>query len=282
MDSNRGKSVFARFSSMVMVLLVLLFLGACGDGEQSADGQPDTQADGLKSITLAGKLVVGTSADYPPYEFYLDGDEEGRIVGLDMDIAQDIADALDVSLEIKDLHFSELFSHLEAGDVDLVIAGLTPTEPRRRLADFSEIYYQAFQTVLIRKGDQDKIPTASDLRGKRVGVQVDSIQQDLAPTLIVGAEFVPVKKIHQMIEMLENGEVDALVLEKPVAEAFQARRPTLANIAAGIDANRLGSAIAVRKGNRALLERVNAVIRRLKEQNRIINYVEDAKILANK
>jgi len=282
MGKNRGKSRFVRLcSTIIAVGLVTLFV-ACGNGDRTAGEDAGKVAEGVDAITQAGRLVVGTSADYPPYEFRLAGDEEGRIVGLDMDIAQDIADALDVRLEIRDLQFSELFNHLEAGDVDMLIAGLTPTEARRKLADFSEIYYQAFQTVLIREDDQEKIPTVSDLRGKRVGVQANSIQQDLAPTLIVGAEFVPANSIHKMLEMLQNGDVDALVLEKPVAEAFQARRPGLASIREGIDANRLGSAIAVRKGNAALLERINAIISRLKRQNRIINYVEDAKVLANR
>lgn len=282
MGNNRGKSRFVRMGSTFIALGMIMLFVACGGGDPTAGENAGPERDGLDAIIQAGKLVVGTSADYPPYEFRLAGDEEGRIVGLDMDIAQDIADALDVRLEIKDLQFSELFNHLEAKDVDMIIAGLTPTETRRKLADFSEIYYQAFQTVLIREGDLEKIPTVSDLRGKRVGVQANSIQQDLAPTLIVGAEFVPANTIHKMLEMLQNGDVDALVLEKPVAEAFQARRPGLASIKAGIDANRLGSAIAVRKGNAALLERVNAIISRLKQQNRIINYVEDAKVLANK
>lgn len=282
MGNNRGKSRFVRLCSTFIALGMIMLFIACGGGDPAAGEDADPARDGLDAIIQAGKLVVGTSSDYPPYEFRLAGDEEGRIVGLDMDIAQDIADALDVRLEIKDLQFSELFNHLEAKDVDMIIAGLTPTEARRKLADFSEIYYQAFQTVLIREGDLEKIPTVSDLRGKRVGVQANSIQQDLAPTLIVGAEFVPADTIHKMLEMLQNGDVDALVLEKPVAEAFQARRPGLASIKAGIDANRLGSAIAVRKGNAALLERINAIISRLKRQNRIINYVEDAKVLANK
>jgi len=281
MGKNRGKSRFVRLCSTIIAMGMVWLLVACGGGERTAAPDADKAAGGMDTIMQAGKLVVGTSADYPPYEFRLAGDEDGRIVGLDMDIAQDIADALDVHLEIRDLKFSELFNHLEAGDVDMIIAGLTPTEPRRKLADFSEIYYQAFQTVLIREEDQEEIPTVTDLRGKRVGVQANSIQQDLAPTLIVGAAFVPVESIHKMLEMLNNGEVDALVLEKPVAEAFQARRPGLASINEGIDANLLGSAIAVRKGNAALLERVNAIINRLKKQNRIINYVEDAKVLSN-
>jgi len=279
--NNRGSSFVRVFSAIILICFVVVF-AACGGANKPAEEKDAKTAGGLDAIVQAGKLVVGTSADYPPYEFRMAGDEDGRIVGLDMDIAQDIADALEVNLEIRDLQFSELFKHLEAGDVDMLIAGLTPTEARRKLADFSEIYYQAFQTILIREPDQEIIHAIGDLRGKRVGVQANSIQQDMAPTLIVGAEFMPGTTIHEMVEMLEKGEVDALVLEKPVAEAFQARRTGLTSIAAGIDANRLGSAIAVRKGNADLLEKVNAIIRRLKQQNRIINYVEDAKVLANK
>jgi len=279
MEKKRGSAFIFRVFTATIAVGLMVVMAACGGGEA---GKAVSPADGLESIVKAGKLVVGTSADYPPYEFRMAGDEDGRIVGLDMDIAQDIADALDVPLEIRDLRFSELFNHLEAGDVDMIIAGLTPTEARRKLVDFSEIYYQAFQTVLIRAADGETISTIGDLRGKRVGVQANSIQQDMAPTMIVGAEFVPADTILEMLKMLEAGDVDGLVLEKPVAEAFQARRPGLESIEAGIDANRLGSAIAVRKGNTHLLDKVNSIILRLKRQNRIINYVEDAKVLANK
>ncbi len=281
MGRNRWNTPLLRRLGVFLLIAFLGFLTGCGVGENPAESSKEVASDPVVLVE-SGKLIVGTSADYPPYEFRLPNDDEGRIVGLDMDIAQDIADALNVRLEVRDILFSQLFTHLESGDVDMIIAGLTPTEARRKVADFSEIYYQAFQAVLIRRADGEKIKSIGDLRGKKVGVQQNSIQQDMARTLIVGAEFVPGETIHGMVETLEKGEVDALVLEKPVAEAFQARSDKFMSIEEGVDANMIGSAIAVHKGNGPLLEEINRIIRRLKQQNRIIGYVEDAKVLSNK
>ena len=111
-------------------------------------------------------------------------------VGIDIDIAEAIAADLNVKLEIKNIVFNNLFSELTAGNIDLILAGLAPTENRQKIVDFSIPYYQAIQNMLIRAKDKEKIKLLEDLRGKIVGTQTGSIQEDMARSMISGATFV--------------------------------------------------------------------------------------------
>lgn len=268
------------FSLFIGVLVLLLTLPVVGKSFSAADSPPSK----LDQIKSSGKLVVGTSPDYPPYEFYLLNDKEGEIVGLDIDIAKAIAKEMGVKLEIKNIVFHRLFDVLNSDEVDLVIAGLAPSERRKKLVDFSDIYYQAIQNMLIRAEDADKITYLRDLRGKKVGTQKGSIQQEMSQKQIIGAQFVTSDTIPELIEDLKKKEIDAAILEKPVAESYVMRNKELINIEchSGAYDALLGSAIAMKKGSKELLKEVNRILNELKEKNKIREFVEDAKILMNK
>ena len=237
----------------------------------------------IQKIKKSGKLVVGTSADYPPYEFHLLNDKEGELVGIDIDIAKAIAKKLGVELEVKDLIFSKIFKELEAGKIDLAIAGLHPTEERKKIAHFSDVYYQAIQTVVIRKNDLKTINAIEDLRGKKVGTQKDSIQESMARSQIDGAVFVAMDDIDALVNALKKSkELDAVILEKPVAQSYVHRYKDLATIKASAFESALGSAIAVKKGQKAFLAEINKILTELKKNNKINEFVENAKMLTNK
>ena len=237
--------------------------------------------DGLTDIQKAGKLIVGTSADYPPYEFHLLNDHQEEIVGMDIEIAREIAKDLKVELVTRNFVFSSLFPALEKGEVDLVIAGLSPTERRRKVADFSDTYYKALQNLLIRSEDRDAIHQAGDLRGKKVGVQRDSIQADLVRRMVAGAYFWEQDSISDLVRELKEGKVDAVVLERPVADSYAHSHPEFLSLECHGEAEELGSAIAIKKGNKALLTQVNKTLARLKATRRIEQFLEDAKVLMN-
>lgn len=237
----------------------------------------------LEKIKTSGKLVVGTSADYPPYEFHLLNDEEGELVGIDIDIAKVIAEELGVQLEFKDLIFSRIFKALESGQIDMAIAGLTPTEARKKVASFSDVYYQAIQCVIIRKENAERIKTIEDLRGKKVGVQKDSIQENMAKGQINGAEFDIRETIEELIIILDKGLVDGIILEKPVGESYVRRNKNFVSLCAEEKlSSLLGSAIAVKKGDDDLLKEINRILAKLKKEGKIDEFVETAKMLSNK
>ncbi|MCP4147111.1 MAG: transporter substrate-binding domain-containing protein [bacterium] len=236
----------------------------------------------IEQIKSAGKLVVGTSADYPPYEFHLLNDKDGDLVGIDIDIAKVIAAELGVKLEVKDIIFSKIFTALESGQIDLGIAGLSPTEERKKKANFSNIYYQAIQTVVTTTANADKIKAIEDLRGMKVGVQKDSIQADMAKTNIPGAEFTVRETIEELVIILKKGLVDACILEKPVADSYVSRNKEFVTINCKSLDNVLGSAIAVKKGDADLLKEINRILKKLKDEKKIAEFVENAKMLTNK
>ncbi len=185
---------------LVLGLLGILWQSGCKMQTQEIQKQTGK----LEKIKAAGKIVVGTSADYPPYEFHLLPELEDEMVGIDIDIAEAIAANLNVKLEIKDIVFSKLFDELAAERIDLALAGLSPTENRKLIADFSIPYYQAIQNMLIRAKDKDKIKLLEDLRGKVVGTQKGSIQEDMARNLIPGATFVIHENIADLIDALRQ------------------------------------------------------------------------------
>jgi polar amino acid transport system substrate-binding protein len=266
------------------VLLVLALLGAAWlSGCRMETKKIEKKEPGrIEEIKKAGKIIVGTSADYPPYEFRLLPDLEDEIVGIDIDIAEAIAADLNVKLEIKNVVFHSLFNELTAGNIDLILAGLAPTQDRQKIVDFSMPYYQAVQNMLIRSGDRDKIKLLEDLRGKTIGTQTGSIQEDMAKNSIIGATFVSMPTVQKLVAALTQGELDAVILEKPVADAYVCNNSGLLNLECNSDRTPLGSAAAVRKGDVELLERINRILDNLIKENRISQFVEDAKVFTEK
>jgi ABC-type amino acid transport substrate-binding protein len=273
---------------LFMVMVVFLMISVVPQAVFSNDSAagpgavPEKEMPKLEKIKETGKLVVGTSADYPPYEFHLLGDHEGELVGIDIEIARVIAEELGVKLEIKDLIFSRIFNALEAGQIDMAIAGLSPTEERKKIASFSDIYYQAIQSFVILKANAERIKTSEDLRGKKIGVQKDSLQESMTKSQIPGAEFEVRETIEELIIVLEKGLVDAVILEKPVADSYSRNNKKLLSIKCEKANQMLGSAIAVKKGAEDLLQEINRILAKLKKGNKIDEFMENAKMLSNK
>ena len=274
------------FLIVLLPILVIAFLVlSCGDGtDQNKDGEMGKKRlEKLKeTYQEKGEIVVGTSPDYPPFEFYLlDGDTTSDLVGLDIDIASEIAGRLDVKLSLQVYPFHQLFEILGEGEVDFVIAGINPSEKRKELVDFSDIYYQAVQNLLIRSEDSEVITGLVDLRGKTVGVQTGTIQENLAQKMVVGADFISHESIRELVRMLKEKEIDALVVEKPVADAYVARVRGILSLDCEVDAfdKQIGCAVAVRKGNDDLLAFINQVLDDLEEENKIAEFYENAALL---
>ncbi len=271
-------------------LLVLLMAGimifavvACSTPAEEAPvdetpvaEEPAAEMTKLDEIKESGKLVLGTSADYPPYEFHMLKDGEDTIVGFDIEIAKAIAKDLGVELEIKDMAFNGLLPALEAGGVDLVIAGLTPTEERALSIDFSMVYYTAIQGVMLNVENADLITTVEDLTGKIVGVQKGTTQEQIAMEQIVDAEVKGLGKMPDLVLQLKNGNIDAVVAEKPVATAYANNNDDIMVADMVLDSGDSGSAIGFKKGAPEFVEAVNATLAKLMDEDMISQYVFEA------
>lgn len=263
---------------IVTGLISIMTVGLAGCGN-SATKKEDTGV--LDSIKESGKLVVGLSADYAPYEFHIIENGQDKIVGFDVSLAKEIADELDVELEIKEMDFDALITALPAGKVDMVISGMNPTEKRKKAVDFSDIYYTANHGILVRAEDTDKYTNFSDLDGLKVGAQLGSTQAELASTLIKDANLQLLSNVNNLILELKSGKVDAVVMEVGVAQMAVKNNPELAVGKPVYEETDSGNAIAIAKGNEDLVKIVNGVISRITEDGTMNKYIEEATILSS-
>ena len=212
------------------------------------------------------------------------------MVGFDVAIAKEVAKDLGVSVEIKDMKFDGLLAALDSGNIDLVIAGMTPTDERKKSTDFSSIYYRAEQTVILRAADAKKYTTVESLKKAVIGAQKGAIQVGIAKKQIKGMtdanvdnpEVKELGKVADLVLELKNRKIDGLVVETEVAKAYVSANPDLAVAPFVFPDSEGGSAVAVKKGNQALLDAVNATIARLEKDGAIAGFVTEAKAQMDK
>lgn len=260
-------------------LLGIMTMGFVGCGA-SNKGEKESK-DLLATIQEKGKVVVGMSADYAPYEFhYINENGEDVIGGFDVDIANEIASALGVELVIQEMDFDALVAALPAGKIDLVISGMNPDEERAKVVDFSEIYYNSQHGILVRSEDVDKYKTFADLEGEKVGVQLGSTQAKIAETEIPNVDLQQLANVNNLILELKAGKVDAIVMEKPVAEMAVKSNTELAVGTPIYEDKTGGNAVGMAKNNPELLAKINEVIKELNETGKMDEYIVKANELA--
>ena len=263
------------------VMLGVMTMGFVGCGASSNKASDNNSTDLLETIQEKGKLVVGMSADYAPYEFhYIDENGKDVIGGFDVDIANEIADAIGVELVIQEMDFDALVSALPAGKVDVVISGMNPTEERAKVVDFSDVYYNSQHGILVRTEDADKYKTFADLEGAKVGAQLGSTQEQIAKAEIPNADLQLLANVNNLILELKSGKVDAIVMEKPVAEMAVKNNPDLAVGEPTYEEKTGGNAVGVAKNNPELLAKINEVINELNESGKMDDYILKANELA--
>ena len=272
------KGLMKKIIATAVLGIMRMGLAGCGS---SNDKNSASKTDLLEKIQKNGKLVVGMSADYAPYEFhYIDENGKDVIGGFDVDIANEIANKIGVNLVIQEMDFDALVSALPAGKVDLVISGMNPTEERAKVVDFSEVYYNSKHGILVRAEDADKYQTFADLEGAKVGVQLGSTQEKIAKTEIPNVNLQQLSNINNLILELKAGKVDAIVMEKPVAEMAVKSNPELAVGKPIYEEQTGGNAVGIAKNNPQLLAKVNEVITELNESGKMDEYIEKANELA--
>ena len=226
-------------------------------------------------------ITMGTSADYPPYEWPKQVEGKTTLVGIDVEIAKHIAKAAGKNLRIVNKGFDFLLSDLASGRVDFVLAGMTPTEERAKQVDFSAIYYEATQVVMIKSQKVETYTSISslDLKTVKIGAQLGSIQQDLLNEHFLSAQQHIIQNLQNLVMQLKDGQIDALIVEKPVADGYVKQHSDLAIANFLIGDPDGGSAIAVQKGNQALLSIINTVIDKLISSGEMDKIVSDAILL---
>lgn len=256
-----------------LIVSTTLIFGGCG---QSKEVSSKTN---LEKIKESGKIVLGTSADYPPYEFHKNIDGKDTIVGFDINIAEEIASDLGVELEIKDMKFDGLLAALQTGNIDFIIAGMTPDEQREKSVDFSNLYYEAEQKLLVKKGEAAKYQSIDDLKGLKIGAQKATVQEKIAMNKIENADVKSLSKITDLVLELKNNKIDGIVLVKPVAEAYANASDDLEVVDILLDKEE-GVAIAVKKNSIDLLNSINDSLDKLINEDKIDQFIEEATKIA--
>lgn len=274
--------------SAVMAGAVALSLTACGGNSASSASTASSAASAAASEPAAalqtvnpGKLTVATSPDFAPYEFYyIDENGDAQLSGFDVALAGVIADKLGLELEVIPMDFDGILMELQSGNVDIGMAGFSPDPERAETFDFSDIYYLGGQSFCVTKDNLDKYKDYSDFDGKSVGAQTGSIQMKLANENTPNANIVGLSKVTDVINELISGKLDGAFIETAVAECYAKNYPELA-LAWDVPYEAEGSAVALKKGNDALLAAVNSVIAEVKEDGTMDQLVADANELAS-
>ncbi len=217
------------------------------------------------SVEEKNEIVFGTNAEFPPFEFVTSNGVIGEFDGIDMAIAKKIGEDMGKEAKINNMEFDSLLLALDNGQVDAVIAGMTVTDERKESYDFSTPYYTATQ-VMIVKNDSD-IQKASDMADKKIvviqGYTGETCVQDL------GYSYEAFKKGTEAVMELVNGKCDVVVIDSATAEKFVGDNEGL-KIVEDTDAFAAEEyAIAVKKGNTELLNKINDSVNKLLEDGTI-------------
>ena len=256
---------------------------AAPEVDAEAEPQVEEPAASLPAFEL-DTLILGTSADYAPFEFmYADDNGDMQYGGIDVSVAQYIADNLGAELQIENMSFDYLLVSLAKGDYDFVIAAMEATEDRLQSADFSDPYYTDIPPmILVRAEDADSYTTLADFDGKSVGAQTATTKEAIVTDDMTGASLVSLSLVTDLVNELVYGKIDAIVLDGAVAQEYADANPDLA-IAAASD--ELGTAepycIAVEKGDpKGLLPYFNEIIAQMTVENAVEGFIADADALS--
>ena len=261
------KGLLKKVFAVAMVGVMSLSLMACGSKEEE---------DMLSKIKKDGKITVGMSIDYAPYEFYVMENGEKSMAGLDIEIIKEIAKDLGVDYEIEEMEFGAICESVKNGMINIGVSGLTPTDERKEIIDFSDSYLAAEQGIIINKKNAGKIKSLNDLKGLKVGAQNGSIQAEIARGIEGGADLKLLAEVPTLIQDLNAGNLDAVIVELPVADIQAVVNPDLLVVEEKVQYEEGGNAIGLPKGQEALLKEINKTLKRLQEEGKIDQYYKDA------
>ena len=270
--------------SLMTAAALVLSLAACGSTASSAASSEAVSSDAASSETASseaasetetaelstvepGKLIMSTNAAFPPYEMTTDS---GEFEGIDIETAQAIADKLGLELQIDDMDFDAALLAVQQGKSDMVMAGVTVTDERQNVMDFTDSYATGIQSIIVKE-DSD-IASVDDLAGKKIGTQRGTTgylycSDDFGEDAVVAYD-----NGLTAVQALNNGQVDAVVIDNEPAKAYVESNPGLKILDTSYAEE--DYAIGMNKSNTALLEAVNAALEELKADGTLQSIVD--------
>lgn len=262
-----------KFVSLLLALLMIASLAACGKKAN----------DNNNSSNDSKTLIMGTSADYAPFEFMYKG-EDGNMQygGIDVSVGQYIAESMGKELKVENMSFDYLLPSLVKGDFDIVIAAMEADGDRLKSADFSDPYYTDLPpAILVKASDAASYKTLADFSGKSVAAQTGTTKLDIVNEQLTGANAVPLALVTDMVNELVNGKVDAILVDGAVAKQYAETNKDL--VIADASSELVAAqpyCVAVAKGDpKGLLPAINAAIAKMNEENKLESFISAADAL---
>ena len=210
------------------------------------------------------KLILATEAGFAPYEYY----QDGEIVGVDIDIAREIALSLGKELVIKDVSFDFIINEIKSGKSDIGAAGMSITKERLEEVDFSVEYAVSNQVVIVPM--DSKITSIDQISNQRIAVQLGTVADSNVKENYKDATVIRQKKYLSMVEDLKAGKVDLIIMDLLPASEIVKSNDGLKILDEYLFTDKYG--MAIKKGNKELLDKVNDVLTRLMSEGKIEEY----------
>ena len=227
--------------SLVLIVCTIFFMTGCGKNEN--------------------ELVLATEAGFAPYEYY----EDGKVVGVDIDIAKEIAKELGKELVIKDVSFDFVINEVKSGKADFAAAGISITPEREKEVDFTIEYTTSNQVVVVKKGSP--ITKFDDIKDKKIAVQLGSVADLHVEENYKKATIVPHKKYLSAVEDVKTNKADCIIMDELPAREIVKENDNLVILDDFLFQDKYG--MIVKKGNDELKDKINKVLERMKNDGTI-------------
>ena len=258
-----------KLTALMLSSAMMLSLAACGGSastetvsseaasSEAVSTEEAASADAAAVTTVnAGKLTMSTNAAFPPYEMTTDS---GELEGIDIEVAGAIAKKLGLELQVDDMDFDAALLAAQNGKSDMVMAGVTVTDERLKVMDFSDTYAEGIQSIIVPEGSD--ITTADDLSGKAIGTQRGTTGYLYCTDDFGEENVIAYDDGLTAVQALNNGQVDAVVIDNAPAQEFVAANPGLKILDTAYAQE--DYAIGVAKGNTQLLDAINGALEEL-------------------
>lgn len=269
------KSVKKLLCSALVLSISLLSVG-CGVNSNKPT---------VESIKEKKVLVVGTAPGYPPFEFSKSKDGKSEIVGADIDLAKKLADKLGVKLELRAMEFDALLPALQGGKIDVAITAMTPTDERKKAVDFSDVYYEGTNSIIVSNFYKGDIKTEDDLKKLKIGVQKGSTQEIYAKDVLKAKNVKSLAAVPDLVTDLKNGNIDAVVVSTVVGQINVKQYTDIKlapNFKMSSETEGEKAAIAIKKGNnKEFIDITNKLIKELKDSGQYQKILDENVKLAS-
>ncbi|MFD0845293.1 transporter substrate-binding domain-containing protein [Streptococcus saliviloxodontae] len=259
---------FKKITFGMLAVASVFALTACGSSQSK---------DSLEKIKDKGTLTVAMNPEFAPFEFKTLVNGKDTVVGADVEIAKAIGEELGVKVKFSTMSFNNVLASVKSGKADIAISGISATEERQKVYDFSETYYESKSVLIVQKSQLASATSTDSFADKSIATQKGSIQETIAKANFSSAHMVSLTQPGEAINELKSGQVQGVVLEEAIAKGYVAKNDDLAIADLTLKSESTDAyAVAIPKGSDKLKATVDKVITQLKKEGKIDNFVQTA------